>query len=117
MIKMIDVLGRNLIQHFSHALYASHEQFDKQLDQSILSASDIELNDAITTFFNEVDAFETAQALDISIDHIQALQLGLSLKSSEYLTDIKKIAMLCFALETNAIAELEIADSLHDYPI
>ena len=112
MIKMIDVLGRNLIQHFSHALYASHEQFEKQLDQSILSASDIELNDAITTFFNEVDAFETAQALDISIDHIQALQLGLSLKNSEYITDIKKIAMLCFALETNAIA-----DSLHDYPI
>ena len=117
MMKMIDVLGHNIIQHFSHALNVSSNQFDQQLDQQLLNASDAELNDAITAFFNDVNAFETAQALDISIDHIQALQLGLSLKRSEYIEDIKKIAMLCLALETDALFDVEVADSLRDYPI
>lgn len=117
MMKMIDVLGHNIIQHFSHALKVSNNQFDQQLDQQLLNASESELNDAISTFFNEVNAFETAQALDICIDHIQALQLGFSLKDSQYLPDIKKIAMLCLALETDALFDVEIADSLRDYPI
>ncbi len=65
-------------------------QFEEQLDQGILNASDLELNHAVTAFFNEVNAIEAAQALDISADRIQALQLGASFKDEQYLADLKE---------------------------
>jgi len=117
MSKIIDVLGQNIIPNFIHALNTPNNQFDEQLNHKILNASEAELNDAITSFFNEVNAFETAQALDIHIDHIQALQLGLSAKNSQYLSDVKKIVMLSLALETDILANLEISDCLQDYPM
>ena len=74
MLKMIDVLDQRLVQNFTQALQSPTPQFEEQLNQSILNASDLDLNHAVTTFFNEVDAIEVVQALDISADRIQALQ-------------------------------------------
>ncbi|KAA0984171.1 hypothetical protein FVA95_30460, partial [Pseudonocardia sp. EV170527-09] len=72
MLKMIDVLDQRLVQNFTQALQSPTPQFEEQLDQGILNASDLELNHAVTAFFNEVNAIEAAQALDISADRIQA---------------------------------------------
>jgi len=117
MLKMIDVLDQRLVQNFTQALQSPTSQFEEQLDQGILNASDLELNHAVTAFFNEVDAIEAAQALDISADRIQALQLGASFKDEQYLADLKKIVTLCLALETDALEQVEVFDSLQDYPM
>ena len=117
MLKMIDVLDQRLVQNFTQALQSPTPQFEEQLDQGILNASDLELNHAVTAFFNEVDAIEAAQALDISADRIQALQLGASFKDEQYLADLKKIVTLCLALETDALEQVEVFDSLRDYPM
>ena len=117
MLKMIDVLDQRLVQNFTQALQSPTPQFEEQLDQGILNASDLELNHAVTAFFNEVNAIEAAQALDISADRIQALQLGASFKDEQYLADLKKIVTLCLALETDALEQVEVFDSLQDYPM
>ena len=110
MLKMIDVLDQRLVQNFTQALQSPTPQFEEQLDQGILNASDLELNHAVT-------AIEAAQALDISADRIQALQLGASFKDEQYLADLKKIVTLCLALETDALEQVEVFDSLQDYPM
>ena len=61
MLKMIDVLDQRLVQNFTQALQSPTPQFEEQLDQGILNASDLELNHAVTAFFNEVNAIEAAQ--------------------------------------------------------
>ena len=58
MLKMTDVLGQNLVQNFSKALFSSTDLITEQLNQGILNASDAELKDAILHFFNQVDAVE-----------------------------------------------------------
>ena len=105
------------MQDFTQALQSPTPQFEEQLNQGILEASDCDLNRAVTTFFNEVNAIEAAQALDISVDRIQALQLGASFKDEQYLADLKKIVTLCLAVETDALHQVEVFDSLQDYPM
>ena len=117
MLKMIDVLDQRLVQNFTQALQSPTPQFEEQLNQSILNASDLDLNHAVTTFFNEIDAIEVVQALDISADRIQALQLGESFKDEQYLADLRKIVTLCLALETDALEQVEVSDCLQDYPM
>ncbi|OTG66054.1 hypothetical protein [Acinetobacter silvestris] len=115
MLKMIDVFEQNLVQNFLNSLSSQTEPTD-ELMMAIINASDIELNHAIADFFSQNDATEVAQALDISKDQIEAIQIGSSLKKDN-LADTAKIVALCLALESDALKYVEIADSLQDYPI
>jgi hypothetical protein len=117
MLKMIDVLEQSLVQNFTHSLNTHTSQFDELLNQGILNASDSALQNAVISFFNRADAIESAQALDISADRIQALQTGAALKDDQYLADTAKIVALCLALETDALTQLEISDCLQDFPV
>lgn len=117
MLKMTDVLAQSLVQNFTHG-FSSHtpSQLDEQLNQSILNASDSALQSAIAAFFQRPDALQTARDLDISTESIQALQQGVALKA-DHLAETAKIAALCLALETNALHQIEISDSLQDFPM
>ncbi len=117
MLKMIDILEQSLVQNFTHSLNTHTSQFDELLNQGILNASDSALQKAVISFFNRADAIESAQALDISADRIQALQTGVALKDDQYLADTAKIVALCLALETDTLTQLEISDCLQDFPV
>ena len=78
--------------------------------------SALQIQTAISTFFIENDANEVAQALDITPDRLHAIQTGAAL-SNENLNDTAKLVALCLALETNALAQVEIAECLQDYPM
>ena len=117
MLKMTDVLEQSLVQNFTHGFSSTSVlQLDEQLNQSILNASDQALQNAIAAFFQRPDALQSARDLDITAECIDALQQGVSLKA-EYLTETAKIAALCLALETNALNEIDVADSLQDFPM
>lgn len=117
MLKMTDVLAQSLVQDFTHGFSSSSaHQLDDQLNQSILNAPDQALQNAIAAFFQRPDALQTALDLDINQESIAALQQGVALKA-DYLTETAKIAALCLALETDALAQMDIADSLQDFPM
>ena len=117
MLKMTDVLEQSLVQNFTHGFSStSITQLDEQLNQSILNASDQALQNAIEAFFQRPDARQTALDLDISAECITALQQGVALKA-DYLTETAKIAALCLALETDALAQIDVSDSLQDFPM
>ncbi len=117
MLKMIDVLEQSLVQNFTHSLHSHTSQFDELLNQGILNTPDSALQKAVISFFNRADAIESAQALDISAEGIQALQSGISLKDDQYLADTAKIVALGLALETDMLTQLEISDCLQDFPV
>ena len=117
MLKMIDVLEHNLVQNFSRSLNTHSAQFDVLFRDGILNAPDNALQNTVARFFAQEDAIATAQALDITLENIQNLQSGLALKEATSLADTAKIVALCLALETNALAQLEIPDALHDFPM
>ena len=117
MLKMTDVLGQNLVQNFSKALFSSTDLITEQLNQGILNASDAELKDAILHFFNQVDAVEAAQALEIPAERINELQQGIALKDEKSLADTLKVVALCLAMETGSLDQVEVYDCLQDYPM
>lgn len=117
MLKTIDVLEQSLVQNFSHALQSHTAQFDALFHDDILNASDSALQNTLARFFAQEDAIATAQALDITLENIQSLQSGLALKDATSVTDTAKIIALCLALETNALAQLEVSDALIDFPM
>ena len=117
MLKMTDVLGQNLVQNFSKALFSSTDLITEQLNQGILNASDAELKDAILHFFDQVDAVEAAQALEIPAERINELQQGIALKDERSLADTLKVVALCLAMETGSLDQVEVYDCLQDYPM
>lgn len=117
MLKMTDVLEQSLVQDFTHAFSScSAVQLDEKFSQSILNASETALKDMVAQFCQRQDAVDIAQALDIQDDVFSALQQGIALQS-EYVIETQKIAAFCLALETNMLDQIEIADSLQDYPM
>ncbi|WP_010111300.1 hypothetical protein [Acinetobacter sp. P8-3-8] len=115
MLKMIDVLDQNLVQNFVDSLSAQTEHLD-ELIEGILKTSNHDFDHAIHQFFATNDAQEIAQALDINQDRLQAIQTGFAMQQ-ENIADTAKIVALCLALETNALNQVHIADSLEGYPI
>jgi len=115
MIKMIDVLEKNLVQDFIHSLSAQHEHLDELID-GILKSSHDDFKQAISHFFNSNDVSDVAQALDINQDHLEAIQSGFAMKK-ENIADTAKIVALCLAIETNSLDQVQVSDSLEDYPI
>lgn len=116
MLKMIDVLDQNLVQNFKCALTSTTTNFDEQFNQGILNAPELQLHRVLNSFLLEYNPLEVAHALDISAERIQAIQSGTTL-NHENINDTAKVVALCLALETNTLANVEIADSLQDYPI
>ncbi|MFX2258243.1 hypothetical protein V6380_15985 [Acinetobacter variabilis] len=117
MLKMTDVLGKNLVQNFAQALVSSTDLNAEQLNQGILNASDSALKDAIVHFFNQIDATEAAKSLEIPAERIVALQQGIALKDEQYLADTAKVVALCLAMETGSLDQVEVYDCLQDYPM
>lgn len=117
MLKMMDVLDQSLVQNFSQSLFAPSEHLDEQFNQSVLNVSDVDLHHVLTSFFMREDAVEVASALDIQAEHVAALQAGANLKDDANLAMISKIMAFCLALETNALQEFDLAESLQDYPM
>ncbi|GAA5184320.1 hypothetical protein GCM10023345_14670 [Acinetobacter kookii] len=117
MLKMIDVLEQSLVQNFTHSLNSHTGQFDELFKQGILNTSDSALQNVVVNFFNRADAIEAAKALDISAERIAALQSATALKDDQYVADTAKIVALCLALETDALAQVEVSDCLQDYPM
>lgn len=117
MSKMIDVLEHNLVQNFSNALLHSTDVLTEQLHQGILNASDSALKDAVIAFFNRINADEAAQALEIPVERIANLQQGIALKDEKTLADTLKVVTLCLAMETDVLEQMDVSDSLQDYPI
>ena len=117
MSKMIDVLEHNLVQNFSNALLHSTDVLSEQLNQGILNAPDSALKDAIVAFFNRVNVDEAAQALEIPVERIEKLQQGIALKDEQSLADTLKVVTLCLAMETDLLDQIEVSDSLQDFPI
>ncbi len=122
MLKMSDVLEHHLVQNFAHALNSSTSssvatiEVDELLNQAILNASELPLQNAISAFLIDNDALELAHALDISPENIQAMQSG-DVLNHDYLHDTAKVVALCLALETNTLETVEIAECLTDYPM
>ena len=115
MIKMIDVLDQNLVQNFIDSLSAQTEQLDDFIE-GILKASNHDFDHVIQQFFTTNDAQEIAQALDINQDRLQAIQTGFAMQQ-ENIADTAKIVALCLALETDALNQVHVAESLEGYPI
>ena len=122
MLKMSDVLEHHLVQNLSHALNSSTAssvatiEVDDLLNQAILNASELQLQNAISAFLIDNDVLELAHALDISPENIQAMQSG-DLLNHDKLHDTAKVVALCLALETNTLETVEIAECLTDYPM
>ena len=117
MLKMIDVLGQDIVQSFCNSLSTASEHVTELLHEGILKASDHDLKAAIAGFFNRLDAVDIAAQLDLSEQRIAELQQGVALKDEQFLADTFKIVALGLALETNSIDHVEVSDSLQDYPI
>ncbi|MEG0483313.1 MAG: hypothetical protein RR575_06560 [Acinetobacter sp.] len=115
MLKMIDVLDQNLVQNFINSLSAQTEHLDEFIE-GILKTSNHDFDHVIQQFFETNDAQEIAQALDINQDRLQAIQTGFAMQQ-EYIADTAKVVALCLALETNALKQVDIADSLEGYPV
>ena len=115
MLKMIDVLDQNLVQSFIDSLSTQTEQLD-ELIEGILKTSNHDFDHAIQQFFTTNDAHEIAQALDINQDRLQEIQTGLAMQQ-ENIADTAKIVALCLVLETDALNQVHVADSLEGYPI
>lgn len=117
MLKMTDVLEQNVVQNFSNAFFHSAELLTSQLQDSIINASDSALRDALSHFFQRFDVKAIADALDISSEHIEHLKQGISLKEDQFILDTVKVVALCLALETDTLNQVEVFDSLQDYPM
>lgn len=115
MLKMIDVLDQSLVKNFIDSLSAQNEHLD-ELIEGILKTSHHNFDDAMNDFFNTNNAHEIAESLDINQDRLNAIRTGLAMKQ-ENLADTAKIVALCLALETDTLNQVNIADSLEDYPI
>ena len=116
MLKMIDVLDSGLVQNFTHSFSTHLEELDELIHKGILDSSDNELKQAIANFMDQNDPTDLAYALDINQQCLDDIRSGLALKKQN-LADTAKIVALCLALETDRLDEVDIAESLKDYPM
>lgn len=117
MSKIIDVLEQSLVQKFSLALTESSEQFTKQLHQSLVNISEIELYNAIRQFCDNMNADDAVQALDLKHSFSDLLDSVENIKQEAFMPDLTKLIALCLAYETDSLNQLDIFQPLQDYPI
>lgn len=115
MSKMIDVLTHAFVQNFPYAIMHDDELTADQLTECVLNVPEQQLKEAIAHLFHQVDAQETALALEISAERMAELQAGVDLQQHTKLEDTLKVVALGLAIETNTLQHLEISDCLVDY--
>ena len=117
MLKMMDVLEQSLVQNFSDSLFSPAEQCDAQFSQELLNVADIDLQNIVSAFFMRADAADIAHALDIQAETAEAIQAGADLKDEVFMAATAKIVAYCLAVETDAFNQVNVPDSLQDYPM
>ncbi|MBL8322432.1 MAG: hypothetical protein JNJ93_09200 [Acinetobacter sp.] len=117
MLKMMDVLEQSLVQNFSDSLFSPAEQCDAQFSQELLNVADIDLQNIVSAFFMRADAADIAHALDIQAETAEAIQAGADLKDEAFMAATAKIVAYCLAVETGAFNQVDVPDSLQDYPM
>jgi hypothetical protein len=115
MSKIADLFEHNLIQNFNQ-LFTEADAIESLLHKNIQQSSAENVNTIITQFFNLPEATETALALDLQHDEIQTLKQTTSM-NDENLSSIAKIVAFLLAQETNAFEQVEVFESLQDYPM
>ncbi|OTG81907.1 hypothetical protein B9T33_05115 [Acinetobacter sp. ANC 5054] len=117
MLKMIDVLEQQLVQNFSDSLFTQTDAIDDLFHEQLKTVADIDLQNLISQFFSTENALEVAQDLDIQADQIEAIQSGADLKDESLVTATAKIVAYCLVIETNILHQVEVFESLQDYPM
>ncbi|WP_180055898.1 MULTISPECIES: hypothetical protein [unclassified Acinetobacter] len=117
MLKMIDVLEQQLVQNFSDSLFTQIDAIDELFHEQLKTVADIDLQNLISQFFSTENAVEVAHALDIQANDIEAIQAGANLKDENLVNATAKIIAYCLAVETSALEQVEVFDSLQDYPM
>ena len=117
MLKMIDVLEQQLVQNFSDSLFTQTDAIDDLFHEQLKTVADIDLQNLISQFFSTENALEVAQDLDIQADQIEAIQSGADLKDESLVAATAKIVAYCLAIETNTLHQVEVFESLQDYPM
>ncbi|MDY6455938.1 hypothetical protein [Acinetobacter faecalis] len=116
MSKMIDLFEQNLVQNFSQFFFSKADSIENELHQNIQNTSENDLKSMIANFFAQPQAQETAIALDLQQNEIQALLAGEALTQT-HLESTAKIVAYYLAMETDAFSKVEVFDSLKDYPM
>lgn len=116
MSKMIDLFEQNLVQNFAQFFFSKADHIEDQLHQYIQNTSENDLKSMIANFFAQPQAQETALALDLQTNEIQALLAGDALTKT-HLKSTAKIATYYLAMETDAFSKVNVFDSLKDYPM
>ena len=117
MSKMIDVLEQQLVQNFSDSLFTQTDAIVQQFNEHLKAVADIDLQNLISQFFSTENAVDVAHALDIHADQIADIQAGADLKDESLVQATAKIVAYCLAVETEALDQVEVFDSLQDYPM
>ena len=117
MLKMIDVLEQQLVQNFSDSLFTQTDAIDDLFHEQLKTVADIDLQNLISQFFSTENALELAQDLDIQADQIEAIQSGADLKDESLVAATAKIVAYCLAVETNTLHQVEVFESVQDYPM
>ena len=116
MSKMIDLFEQNLVQNFSNFFFSKADHIENELHLNIQNTPENDIKSLIANFFAEPQAQETATALDLQQNEIQALLAGEAL-AEMHLASTAKIVAYYLAKETDTFSKLDLFDSLKDYPM
>lgn len=116
MSKMMNLFEQNLVQNFSNFLFSKTDHIEDQLNQHIQNTSENDLKSIIANFFADPQAQETALALDLQHNEIQALLAGEAL-NHKHLASTAKIVAYYLAMETDTFSKIDVFDNLKDYPM
>ena len=117
MLKMVDVLEKNLVQDFILSLQTPSESFDEQFKQGLINVPTEHIETLFCQFLAQDQSVEMLQAIDLTTERLQDLQSSQSFTAQDNLNDTAKVMALCLALETNAFTQVNIGECLQDYPM
>lgn len=117
MLKMLDVLEKNLVQNFILSLQTPSESLDEQFKQGLTNVPNHHIETLLSQFLQQEQCVEMLHAIDLTAERVQALQHSQCFTTQDNLTDTAKVMALYLAIETNTLAQVDIAQCLQDYPM
>lgn len=117
MLKMVDVLEKNLVQNFILSLQTPNDSFDEQFKQDLLNVPSQHIEALFDQILQQEQYVEMLHAIDLTAERVQDLQHDHTLTNQDNLTDTAKVMALCLAIETDALTQVNIAQCLQDYPM
>lgn len=117
MLKMVDVLEKNLVQNFILSLQTPNNAFDEQFKQALLHVPNQQIETLFDQFLQQEQSVEMLQAIDLTTERVQVLQNSQTFTTQDNLNDTAKVMALCLAIETNAFDQVDISACLQDYPM